>query len=242
MKNFANPSHGASASCQIARVVLQGTSGPTYCCSTTSAYECIWEFGDIRGNALTIADGRGVVIIGDNSARQSTFPCRMSCTHVQYRFSEPTGGKRESHRKRLQKLQNPQSPACSRLRGHQTEMPSRPMIPRLFHSSTEPSHVLILSSSSKLVLVLDTSPLFPSHTRTTSRTIIHSFSHNANMAGEQLRWDGQTVVVTGAGGGLGRAYAIFYGSRGANVVVNDLGGSFKGEGGSQTVSTPTTIT
>lgn len=53
--------------------------------------------------------------------------------------------------------------------------------------------------------------------------------------GEQLRWDGQTVVVTGAGGGLGKAYSLFYASRGANVVVNDLGGSFKGEGGSQTV-------
>ncbi|KAF2721485.1 putative peroxisomal multifunctional beta-oxidation protein [Polychaeton citri CBS 116435] len=51
------------------------------------------------------------------------------------------------------------------------------------------------------------------------------------MAGQQLRYDGQTVVVTGAGGGLGKAYALFFASRGANIVVNDLGGSFKGEGG-----------
>ncbi|KAL5614625.1 uncharacterized protein BROUX77_000462 [Berkeleyomyces rouxiae] len=46
----------------------------------------------------------------------------------------------------------------------------------------------------------------------------------------ELRYDGQVVVVTGAGGGLGKAYATFFASRGASVVVNDLGGSFKGEG------------
>ncbi|KAI1324005.1 hypothetical protein F5Y16DRAFT_324388 [Xylariaceae sp. FL0255] len=51
------------------------------------------------------------------------------------------------------------------------------------------------------------------------------------MAG-QMRYDGQVAVITGAGGGLGKAYATFFASRGAKVVVNDLGGSFKGEGNS----------
>ncbi|MDP3136524.1 MAG: SDR family oxidoreductase [Burkholderiaceae bacterium] len=42
--------------------------------------------------------------------------------------------------------------------------------------------------------------------------------------------DGKTVVVTGAGGGIGRGIALLMAAHGANVVVNDIGASVGGEG------------
>src|SRR5215218_1012403 len=48
--------------------------------------------------------------------------------------------------------------------------------------------------------------------------------------------DGRVVIITGAGGGLGREYALLLAAEGAKVVVNDLGGARDGSGGGQAMA------
>src|ERR1700737_4681972 len=48
--------------------------------------------------------------------------------------------------------------------------------------------------------------------------------------------DGRVVIITGAGGGLGREYALLLADEGALVVVNDLGGARDGSGSGQAMA------
>ncbi len=71
------------------------------------------------------------------------------------------------------------------------------------------------------------------NTKSGEEVITNGVFEYGDVPRNELRFDDQVAIVTGAGGGLGKVYALELAKRGAKVVVNDLGGSRDGQGGAR---------